>query len=132
VEFATIEGDGLSEGDPIAMGLFLSMLKIRSEKDVAHDKFRALGEELRNDTIQSPDEIWKRQDYYGNMIVSFIKDFPDHEVKGLYYIAVAQEEEAGGVHSLLFSFPTNDEGLVDRYRQGENLQSDEVSQESSH
>lgn len=132
VGFATIEGDGLSDGDPISMGLFLSMLKIRSDKDISYSQFKELGEELRNDTIQTPDEIWRRQDYYGNVIVSFIKEYPDHEVKNLYYIAIAQEEETGGVHSLLFSFPTNDEGLVDRYRQGENLQSEEVSQESSH
>ena len=132
VGFATIEGDGLSEGDPIAMGLFLSMLKIRSDKDVPYEKFKTLGEELRNETIQNPDEIWRRQDYYGNSIVSFIREFPDHEWKDLFYIAVAQEEETDGVHSLLFSFPTTDESLVDRYRQGDNLQSEEVSQESSH
>ncbi|NQZ19758.1 MAG: peptidase, partial [Bdellovibrionales bacterium] len=35
-------------------------------------------------------------------------------------------------HALLFSFPTSDETLVDRYRHGENLQADEVIQESSH
>jgi hypothetical protein len=36
------------------------------------------------------------------------------------------------VHSLLFSFPTSDTYLLDRYRQGENLQAEEVVQESSH
>lgn len=32
----------------------------------------------------------------------------------------------------MFSFPTNDESLVDRYRHGENLHAEEVVQESSH
>ncbi|MBO9668798.1 MAG: peptidase, partial [Bdellovibrio sp.] len=67
------------------------------------------------------------------VLVCFIKEFPDHETaKDLTYIAVTQEDEETNVHSLLFSFPTTDSTLADRYRQGENLQAEEVSQESSH
>ncbi|WP_291515544.1 PBECR2 nuclease fold domain-containing protein [Bdellovibrio sp. ArHS] len=127
-----IEGDALGEGDPLAMGLYLAMLKVRGEKDIPQDKFPEFAA-LREETIESADEIWRKNDLDGNVLVSFIKEFPDHEnVKDLAYIAVTQEDEDSNVHSLLFSFPTTDRTLVDRYRQGENLQADEVSQESAH
>lgn len=132
VGFAAIEGDALSEGDPMAMGLFLAMLKLRSEKDVSFDLFQKLGEELREETIENADEIWRNTDHRGNSLVTFIKYFPDHEVNELYYLAVTQEDPNSAVHTLMFSFPTHDISLVDRYRHGENLQADEVVQESSH
>lgn len=130
--FGAIEGDSLSEGDPLSMGLFISMLKVRSENDVPYEKFQEVGHELREETIENADEIWRSTDLHGNNIVTFIKEFPDHEIKGLFNIAVTQEDPATNVHTLLFSFPTNDENLVDRYRHGDNLQADEVVQESSH
>lgn len=132
VGFGALEGDSLGEGDPMAMGLFLSMLKLRSETDIAFEKFQAIGEECREETIESADEIWRSNDLHGNTLVTFIKEFPDHEVKDLSYIAVTQEDTTSNVHSLLFSFPSSDSSLVDRYRHGENLQAEEVSQESSH
>lgn len=132
VGFGALEGDALSEGDPLAMGLFIAMLKLRSDKDVAYDDFQKWGDELREDTIENADEIWRNADLTGNQIVTFIKEFADHEVRDMHYIAVTQEDPASKVHSLLFSFPTSDEGLVDRYRHGENLQAEEVTQESSH
>jgi hypothetical protein len=132
VGFAAVEGDALSEGDPLAMGLFIAMLKVRAEKDIAQEKFLDLGNELREDTIQEPDEIWRNADTHGNVLVTFIRDFPDHDIKDLHYVAVTQEDANSHVHALLFSFPTNDVTLVDRYRHGENLQADEVVQESSH
>ncbi|WII71393.1 PBECR2 nuclease fold domain-containing protein [Bdellovibrio sp. 22V] len=132
VSGGSIEGDALGEGDPLAMGLYLAMLKVRGEKDIPQDKFQEFAT-LREETIESADEIWRKNDLDGNVLVSFIKEFPDHEtVKDLTYIAVTQEDEDSNVHSLLFSFPTTDRTLVDRYRQGENLQADEVSQESAH
>lgn len=132
VGFGAIDGDALSEGDPLAIGLFIAMLKVRSEKDVAEELFRSLGEELREESIENADEIWRNTDLTGNQIVTFIREFPDHEVPELRYVAVTQEDPTSKVHSLLFSFPTNDETLVDRYRHGENLQAEEVVQESSH
>lgn len=132
VSGGAIEGDALGEGDPLAMGLYLAMLKVRGEKDIPQEMFQDFGT-LREDTIENADEIWRKNDLDGNVLVSFIKEFPDHEdVKDLAYIAITQEDEESNVHSLLFSFPTTDRTLVDRYRQGENLQADEVSQESAH
>lgn len=132
VGFGMIEGDALSDGDPLSMGLFIAMLKLRGEKDVPYERFQELGQELREDTIENADEIWRTTDLHGNSIVTFIKEFPDHEIRDLYYVAITQEDTSSNVHSLLFSFPTTDENLIDRYRHGDNLQADEVSQESSH
>lgn len=132
VGFGAIDGDSLSEGDPMSVGLFISMLKVRAETDVPFEKFRDLGKECREETIEHADEIWRNHDMHGNTLVTFIKEFHDHEIKDLKYLAVAQEDGNSQTHTLLFSFPTNDEHLVDRYRHGENLQADEVSQESSH
>ncbi|WP_413584767.1 PBECR2 nuclease fold domain-containing protein [Bdellovibrio sp. HCB274] len=127
-----IEGDAMLEGDPLAVGLYQAMMKVRTEKDIAQESFQDFAE-LREETIESADEIWRKTDTEGHVLVSFIKEFPDHETtKDLVYVAVTQEDEETNVHSLLFSFPTTDEALVDRYRQGENLQAEEVSQESSH
>lgn len=131
VQGAAIEGDALSEGDPLAMGLYISMLKVRSEKDIPEGDFQKFADQ-REETIEAPDEIWRKTDMDGNILVSFIREVPDHPMKELNYVAVAQEESEGGVHSLLFSFPTTDRTLVDRYRQGENLQAEEVVQENSH
>lgn len=132
VSGGSIEGDALGEGDPLAMGLYMAMLKVRGDKDIPQDKFQDFAA-LREETIESADEIWRKNDLDGNVLVSFIKEFPDHETtKDLVYIAVTQEDESSNVHSLLFSFPTTDPTLVDRYRQGENLQAEEVSQESAH
>ncbi len=132
VGFGALEGDSLAEGDPMAIGLFLSMLKLRAEGDVPFEQFQALGAECREETIENADEIWRSNDLQGNTLVTFIREFPDHLTKELTYIAVTQEDTAQNVHSLLFSFPTTDSSLVDRYRHGENMQTEEVSQESSH
>ncbi len=127
-----IDGDALGEGDPLAMGLYNAMLTVRAEKDILEDDFQDYAE-FREDTIENADEIWKKTDMEGNILVCFIKEFPDHETQtDLTYIAVTQEDSQTNVHSLLFSFPTNDKSLADRYRQGENLQAEEISQESSH
>lgn len=132
VGFGAVDGDGLSEGDPMAMGLFLSMLKVRQDNDVPFEKFQEIGAECREETIENADEIWRSTDMTGHSLVTFIKEFPDHEVKNLSYVAVTMEDSSSATHSLLFSFPTCDEALLDRYRHGENLQAEEVSQESSH
>ncbi|WP_374035275.1 PBECR2 nuclease fold domain-containing protein [Bdellovibrio bacteriovorus] len=132
VSAGSVEGDAMGEGDPLAMGLYQAMLKVRGEKDIPQEKFKDYAE-LREETIESADEIWRKNDLDGNILVSFIREFPDHETtKDLIYIAVTQEDEDSNVHSLLFSFPTTDKTLADRYRQGENLQAEEVSQESAH
>ena len=126
-----IEGDSLFEADPLAIGLFASMLKVRSDKDIPKEDFHLFAQ-FREETIEAADEIWKKNDMNGEVLVAFIKEFSETQVGDIFYIALTVEDQASQVHALLFSFPTNDESLVDRYRQGENLQAEEVSQESSH
>ena len=126
-----IEGDALFDGEPFAMGLYAAMLKIRSEGDIPQKKFSEYAK-YREETIENADEIWKKNDMDGNILVTFIKEVSDPIVGEMYYVAITLEEPNNQVHALLFSFPTTDESLVDRYRQGENLQAEEVSQESSH
>lgn len=131
IQFAAIDGDSLLEGDYLAIGLLEAMLVIRSDKDIPAEKFRDYAE-LRESTIESPDEIWSKVESSGHVLVTFIKEFPDQGVNDLHYIVVTEEDPETQVNSLLFSFPTNDTSLVDRYRQGENLEAEEVLTESSH
>lgn len=127
------EGDALSEGDSLAIGLYTSMLKLRTERDIPEDKFRDYAQ-CRDETIQEPDEIWRNPDLMGNLLVTFVREYDDPENAGesYYYVVVTVEDEPSHSHALLFSFPTTDNNLVERYRQGENLQAEEVVQEPSH
>lgn len=131
IQFAAIDGDSLLEGDYLAIGLLESMLKLRGEKDIPAEKFQDYAE-CRESTINSPDEIWRKVDTEGHVLVTFIKEFPDMGVEDLNYIVVTEEDSDSQVNSLLFSFPSCDTSLVDRYRQGENLEAEEVATESSH
>jgi len=135
VENGAVEGDALSEGDDLAVGLYRAMLTLRGDRDINESEFKKF-DELRESTIEDADEIWRSVDLAGNILVTFIKDFPDemdHEAnKDLHYIVVTIEDTPSSSHALLFSFPTIDLNLVDRYRHGENLQAEEVVQEASH
>jgi hypothetical protein len=131
VERGAVEGDALSEGDDLAVGLYKAMLKLRARKDISEDDFKNF-ERMRETTIEEADEIWRTNDLSGNVLVSFIKDFSDDNEKGIHYIVVTIEDTPSSSHALLFSFPTKDSNLVDRYRHGENLQAEEVTQEASH
>lgn len=131
VEKGAVAGDALSEGDELAVGLYKAMLKVRQDKDLPEEEFKEY-EGFREETIENGDEIWRNTDLYGNVLVSFIREFPDQGVADLYYIVVTVEDEEAGSHMLLFSFPTNDLNLVERYRNGENLHADEIVQEASH
>lgn len=131
VQFAAIDGDSLLEGDYLAIGLLESMVKLRSDKDIPTEKFKEYAK-FREDTINNPDEIWQQVTSEGNTLVNFIKDFSEEGEKDLHYVVVTEEDPETKVHSLLFSFPTTDLQLLERYRQGENLEAEEVSTESSH
>lgn len=131
VEKGAVDGDALSEGDDLAVGLYRAMLTLRNDKDVAEENFKSY-EELREPTIEDADEIWRSVDLSGNILVTFIKEFPDQGNAGLHYVVVTIEDTPSSSHALLFSFPTHDESLIERYRHGENLQAEEVVQEASH
>ncbi|MCB0357343.1 MAG: peptidase, partial [Bdellovibrionales bacterium] len=126
-----IEGDALLEGDELALGLYQSMLKVRSEDDIAEKDFRSYVY-MRETAIEEADEIWRSNDPFGNVLVNFIKEFPEAEPATIYYVVVTIEDAISNSHALLFSFPTKDKNLVSRYKQGESLHAEDVSQESSH
>lgn len=127
----SIEGDALMEGEPLAIGLYEAMMKLRTESDIPIERFAEFAE-LRDHSIQEADEIWRSNDSLGNTLVTFIKDFSEENRAKVYYVVVTIEDAQSNSHTLLFSFPTSDETLVQRYRHGENLQAEEVTQESSH
>ncbi len=133
IGYGGIEGDALTEGDDLASGLYKAMLIVRNTSDIEEGLFKNYAE-LREETIEEADEIWRNTTMNGYTLVTFIKDFSRAEegAEALYYLAVTLEDEGTNSHALMFSFPTNDESLVDRYRHGENLQAEEVVQESSH
>ncbi len=130
VERGAVEGDALTEGDDLAVGLYKAMLKLRNRKDIPEDEFKEF-EEYRESSIEEPDEIWRTNDLAGNILVTFIKEFHEGD-RDTHYVVVTIEDTPSSSHALLFSFPTRDRNLVDRYRHGENLQAEEVVQEASH
>lgn len=125
-----LEGDALYEGDEFAAGLYTVMLKLRAESDIKEVDFPEYAH-LREEAIEHADEIWRSNDSMGNILVTFVKEFAE-EAPGVFYLVVTLEDQASNSHALLFSFPTTDESLVARYRHGENLQAEEVTQEASH
>jgi hypothetical protein len=131
VEAGAVDGDALSEGDDLAVGLYKAMLTLRSDKDISEEEFKDY-EDLRETAIEEADEIWRSTDLSGNVLVTFIKDCAEEGQRDLTYVVVTIEDTASSSHALLFSFPTSDINLIDRYRHGENLQAEEVVQEASH
>lgn len=127
-----LEGDSLNEGDELAVGLYKAMLTLRSDDDFKEEEFEEFLE-VREQTIEEADEIWRSMDSYGNFLVHFIKEYESEDAEeSFYYIAATIEDEMSESNVLLFSFPTRDKNLVDRFRLGENMQAEEVTQEGSH
>ena len=129
-----LEGDSLYEGDALAKGLYQAMMTLRNSEDLMEEDFYDFSD-MREPSIEEADEIWRAMDSYGNHLVYFIKEFEytnDIETEVLYYVVVTVEDSVSESNVLLFSFPTFDESLADRYKVGENLQGDEVVQEGSH
>ncbi|PIT99007.1 MAG: hypothetical protein COT74_12240 [Bdellovibrionales bacterium CG10_big_fil_rev_8_21_14_0_10_45_34] len=155
-ETENLFGDALSEGDEFATALYAAMVTLRSPTDINEDEF---GEyvQLREEVLDEPDEIWRDNDTMGNVLVTFVREFTDLQIQAekegtklvgqvetdneatvakskepIYYLIVTIEESLSDTHYVLFSFPTNDVHLVDRYRHGENLQLEEFVREESH
>lgn len=131
VPIGAMEGDALSEGEELAVGLYNAMLKLRSDKDIEEDQFPEYFS-LREESLEDADEIWRSSDSMGNVLVTFIKEAHDSSDEEVTYVVVTLEDTVSNSHALLFSFPTQDKSLVERYRHGENLQAEEVVQEASH
>ncbi|MBT4761686.1 MAG: peptidase [Bdellovibrionaceae bacterium] len=131
VPLGSIEGDALFESDDLAVGLYSAMMLLRADSDIQEEDFSKYAD-FRERTIEESDEIWRHTDSQGNVLVNFVAEYSDPDFGTFHYVAVTVEDSGTDSHALLFSFPSNDESLVGRYRYGENLQADEVVQESSH
>lgn len=122
--------DALSGSDELAIGLYDAMLRLRSDVDIPEVEFSKY-EDFRETVLNEPDEIWKGDDFNGKSIVKFIKEIT-FEDQTLHYIIVTAEEPETHSHYILFSFPTTDPNLLDRFRQGEKLDPGEFVKEESH
>ncbi len=122
--------DALTEGNELAVGLYNAMLTLRTSSDIPVKDFPDYLH-YREETIEEPEEIWRKIDTEGRVLVSFIKSLPE-ESGDAKYIVVTVEDEASESQYLLFSFPTRDHNLVDRYKQGESLDTMSYSREESH
>jgi len=121
--------DALTEGDELAVGLYGAMLKLRNQSDIPESEFPNYIK-YREETIEEPDEIWRKIDSEGRVLVSFVKSIEDSG--DMKYIVVTTEDEASESQYLLFSFPTKDTNLVDRYKQGESVDASSYTREESH
>lgn len=121
--------DALTEGNELAVGLYGAMLKLRNQTDIPESEFPSYIK-YREETIEDPDEIWRKIDSEGRVLVSFVKSIEDGG--DMKYIVVTTEDEASESQYLLFSFPTKDASLVDRYKQGESLDASSYTREESH
>lgn len=123
-------GDALSEGDELATGLFKAMMTVRSDQDIPEEEFPGFLQ-FRDETVETADEIWRNTDLSGNVLVTFIKHFDLEDIE-FDYVTVTMEDNFSETHYVLFSFPSKDKNLVDRYRHGETLHTETVVQEESH
>jgi len=130
LEIETSEGDALEEGDERAKVLFEAMLSVRQKNDLPEPDFEKYLS-LRQESIEEADEIWRHTDLEGNTLVHFIKEC-EFENEMIHYIVVTIEDGPSGSHFILFSFPTKDSQLVERYRQGDNLTSELQSKPDAH
>lgn len=129
---AAIEGDALFQDLPLAIGLYNAMLSLRGKEDILPLKFQDYAD-YREPSIEEPTEIWRSMSGEKDILVSFIKDYSLESTEGnFWYIAVSLEDTETQSHSILFSFPTNDANLVQRYQNGEQLNIEEVEREDSH
>lgn len=123
-------GDALQDQDPMAVGLYEAMLKLRSPADISEAEFSDFLK-FRERTLDQPDEIYRNQDTQGHVFVTFVRHFTEDD-RSFTYIIVTAEEEVSESNYMLFSFPTRDPNLIDRYRHGDRLSSDEFVREESH
>ncbi|MBE8221818.1 MAG: hypothetical protein HAW60_03725 [Bdellovibrionales bacterium] len=129
---AAIDGDALFQDLPLAVGLYDAMLSLRTQDDINPSEFQNYAEN-REVSIEEPTEIWRSMSGEQDILVSFIKDYSlDSPTKQFWYIAVTLEDSETQSHTLLFSFPTQDKNLVQRYQNGEQLNVEDVEREDSH
>ncbi|MBE8162638.1 MAG: hypothetical protein HAW63_01455 [Bdellovibrionaceae bacterium] len=129
---AAIDGDALFQDLPLAVGLYDAMLSLRTSEDISPSQFQDYSK-YREASIEEPTEVWRSMSGEQDILVSFIKDYSlDSVEKKFWYIAVTLEDSQAQSHTLLLSFPTRDQNLVQRYQNGEQINVEEIEREDSH
>ena len=92
------------------------MLRHRDPTDVPQSEFEE-HIHLVDQTIENPDEVWELQDEGDNPILTLISQ---HE-ENLHYVVICTFDNSEGQESwrVIYSFPTRDPALVQRYRRGQ-------------
>lgn len=93
------------------------MLRHRSAEDVPSSEFEDFVH-LVDQTIENPDEVWELQDEGDNPLLTLISQHEEH----LYYVvicAIDASQEQQENWRVIYSFPTRDQSLVQRYRRGQ-------------
>ncbi len=108
--------------DHIAIGLYTELIENHSESDIDIEDYPNYTD-LRIPTLDKPQEVWKQIDDEGNTFLVFIAHHP-REPEEVAYVVVAIEDELTSDIIPVFSFPTLDQKLLDRFRTGEQIQRD--------
>lgn len=104
--------------------LLANLLEERSPSDIPFERF-TMYDDFAEDTLQNPDEVYKRLDDEGDNILTYIKA---HELNGIsfYYFCVCMRYEKAmkeGIETLLpiLTFPSLDGEICEIYRSGEKV-----------
>jgi hypothetical protein len=91
------------------------MLRHRETSDIPQGEFEEYVH-LVDQTIENPDEVWELQDEGDNPILTLISQ---HE-ENLHYVVICTFEATESQESwrVIYSFPTREASLVQRYRRG--------------
>ncbi len=92
------------------------MLRHRDPTDVPQAEFEE-HLHLVDQTIENPDEVWELQDEGDNPILTLISQ----QEENLHYVVICTFDNSQGQESwrVIYSFPTKDPALVQRYRRGQ-------------
>jgi len=91
------------------------MLRHRDATDIPQKEFEEYVH-LVDQTIENPDEVWELQDEGDNPILTLIGQHDEN----LHYVVICTIDQNQGQESwrVIYSFPTRDVSLVQRYRRG--------------
>ena len=92
------------------------MLRYRNAADIPKKEFEDYTH-LVEQTIESPDEVWELQDDANNTLLTLITQ-QDENLAYVVICAFDHTQEAQESWRVVYSFPTNDASLVQRYRRG--------------
>jgi hypothetical protein len=106
--------------------LLASLLEKRKDDDISFEDFTVY-EPCFNETLESPDEVFEKKDYEGDVFFIYIKSFI-LESKNIFYIISClkrkENEDSQEVNVFpVLAFPTNDLELYSEFRTGKQVAS---------